>query len=55
MNEYLYEIDFQRENNLSDEEMMIVVANKKLQTNRKEKIQKESRKYGKESHYDFYC
>lgn len=55
MNEYLYEIDFQRENKLTDEEMMIAAANRKLQVNRKKRFQKENIKYGKESHYDFYC
>lgn len=56
MNEYLYEIgcdDFFT-SNLSDEEIMIEVSNRKLHTNRK-KNKKENDIYGKESNYNLYC
>ena len=35
MNEYLIEMELSTEDNLSDEEIMIVVSNRKLHTNRK--------------------
>ena len=54
MNEYLMEMELSTEDNLSDEEIMIVVSNRKLHTNRK-KRQKENYNYGKESNYNFYC
>lgn len=54
MNEYLIEMELSTEYNLSDEEIMIVVSNRKLHTNRKKK-QKENNNYGKESNYNFYC
>lgn len=43
------------ENDLSDEEIMIEVSNRKLHTNRKKRLQKELLNNGKESDYDFYC
>ena len=56
MNEYLIEIAFEEicESDISDEELMIVVSNRKLHTNRK-KNKKENNNYGKESNYNFYC
>lgn len=56
MNEYLIEYAFEEfcESDLSDEEIMIVVSNRKLHTNRK-KNKKENYNYGKESNYNFYC
>ena len=56
MNEYLMENAFEEicESNLSDEEIMIVVSNRKLHTNRK-KNKKENDIYGKESNYNLYC
>lgn len=56
MNEYLMEIAFEEicESDISDEELMIVVSNRKLHTNRK-KNKKENNNYGKESNYNFYC
>lgn len=41
--------------NLSDEETMLMVANKKLHTNRRKNNQKENYIYGEESNYDIYC
>ena len=35
MNEYLIEMELSTKDNLSDEEIMIVVSNRKLHTNRK--------------------
>ena len=35
MNEYLIEMELSTQDNLSDEEIMIVVSNRKLHTNRK--------------------
>ena len=57
MNEYLYEIAFEEicESDMSDEEIMIVVSNRKLHTNRKKNKQKENNNYGKESNYNLYC
>lgn len=40
---------------LSDEEFMLVVHNRKLHTNRRKNNQKENDIYGEESNYDFYC
>ena len=54
MNEYLMEMELSTEDNLSDEEIMIVVSNTKLHTNRK-KNKKENDIYGKESNYNLYC
>ena len=54
MNEYLMEMMLSQEDNLSDEEIMIVVSNRKLHTNRK-KNKKENNIYGKESNYNLYC
>ena len=54
MNEYLMEMELSTKDNLSDEEIMIVVSNRKLHTNRK-KNKKENYIYGKESNYNFYC
>ena len=54
MNEYLMEMELSTEDNLSDEEIMIVVSNRKLHTNRK-KNKKENDIYGKESNYNLYC
>ena len=56
MNEYLMENAFEEicESDLSDEEIMIVVSNRKLHTNRK-KNKKENDIYGKESNYNLYC
>lgn len=56
MNEYLMEIAFEEicESDISDEEIMIVVSNRKLHTNRK-KNKKENNNYGKESNYNLYC
>lgn len=54
MNEYLLEMELSQEDNLSDEEIMIVVSNRKLHTNRK-KNKKENYNYGKESNYNLYC
>lgn len=55
MNEYLLEMELSTEDNLSDEEIMIVVSNRKLHTNRKKNKQKENYIYGKESNYNLYC
>lgn len=57
MNEYLYEIRFEDfyETDLTDEEIMYVMANEKLHQNRKKRFQKEKIEHGKESNYDFYC
>ena len=57
MNEYLLEIAFEEicESDLSDEEIMIEVSNRKLHTNRKKNKQKENDIYGKESNYNLYC
>ena len=46
MNEYLIEMELSTKDNLSDEEIMIVVSNRKLHTNRK-KNKKENYNYGK--------
>ena len=54
MNEYLYEMMLPTQDNLSDEEIMIEVSNRKLHTNRK-KNKKENDIYGKESNYNLYC
>lgn len=54
MNEYLMEMMLSTEDNLSDEEIMIEVSNRKLHTNRK-KNKKENYIYGKESNYNLYC
>ena len=54
MNEYLMEMELSTEDNLSDEEIMIMVSNRKLHTNRK-KNKKENDIYGKESNYNLYC
>ena len=54
MNEYLIEMELSIEDNLSDEEIMIEVSNRKLHTNRK-KNKKENDIYGKESNYNLYC
>lgn len=55
MNEYLMEMELSQEDDLSDEEIMIVVSNKKVHTNRKKNKQKENYNYGKESNYNLYC
>ena len=55
MNEYLIEMELSSVDNLSDEEIMIVVSNRKLHTNRKKNKQKENNNYGKESNYNLYC
>lgn len=55
MNDYLMEMMLSTEDNLSDEEIMIEVSNRKLHTNRKKRLQKENNIYGKESNYNFYC
>ena len=55
MNEYLMEMELSSVDNLSDEEIMIVVSNKKVHTNRKKNKQKENYNYGKESNYNLYC
>ena len=55
MNEYLMEMELSTEDNLSDEEIMIEVSNRKLHTNRKKNKQKEDDIYGKESNYNLYC
>ena len=54
MKEYIMEMELSTEDNLSDEEIMIVVSNTKLHTNRK-KNKKENDIYGKESNYNLYC
>ena len=54
MNEYLMEMMLSQEDNLSDEEIIIEVSNRKLHTNRK-KRQKELLNNGKESNYNLYC
>ena len=54
MNEYLIEMELSTKDNLSDEEIMIVVSNRKLHTNKKKK-KKENNIYGKESNYNLYC
>lgn len=54
MNEYLIEMELSTKDNLSDEEIMIVVSNRKVHNNRK-KNKKENNNYGKESNYNFYC
>ena len=51
MNEYLYEVT----KDLSDEEFMLVVHNRKLHTNRRKNNQKENDIYGEESNYNLYC
>ena len=55
MNDYLMEMMLSTEDNLSDEEIMIEVSNRKLHTNRKKNKQKENYIYGKESNYNLYC
>ena len=55
MNDYLMEMMLSTEDNLSDEEIMIEVSNRKLHTKRKKNKQKENNNYGKESNYNFYC
>ena len=55
MNEYLMEMELSTEDNLSDEEIMIVVCRKMQHTNRKKNKQKENDIYGKESNYNLYC
>ena len=58
MNEYLIEMMLSQEDatkRLSDEEIMIVVSNRKVHTNRKKNKQKENNNYGKESNYNLYC
>ena len=54
MNEYLMEMELSQEDNLSDEEIMIEVSNRKLHT-KKKKNKKENDIYGKESNYNLYC
>lgn len=58
MNEYLIEMMLSTEDatkRLSDEEIIIVVSNRKVHTNRKKNKQKENYNYGKESNYNLYC
>lgn len=47
MNEYLVKMMLSPNDNLSDEEIMMEVSNRKLHTNRKKKLQKEKYRYGK--------
>ena len=47
MNEHLVKMMLSPNDNLSDEEIMMEVSNRKLHTNRKKKSQKEKYKYGK--------
>lgn len=47
MNEYLMEMELSPNDNLSDEEIMIEVSNRKLHANRKKRLQKEKYRYGK--------
>lgn len=47
MNEYLLEMMLCTKDNLSDEEIMMDVSNRKLHINRKKRLQKEKYKYGK--------
>ena len=47
MNEYLMEMMLSPNDNLSDEEIMMDVSNRKLHANRKKRLQKEKHKYGK--------
>ena len=57
MNEYLIEMELSTEDatkRLSDEEIMIVLSNRKVRNNRK-KNKKENNNYGKESNYNLYC
>ena len=53
MNEYLMEMELSTEDNLSDEEIMIEVSNRKLHTNRKKnkKENNDNERYD----CDFYC
>ena len=48
MNDYLMEMELSTEDNLSDEEIMIEVSNRKVHANRKKRLQKENNIYGKE-------
>lgn len=56
MNDYLMKIAFAEffKSNLSDEEIIIEVSNRKLHTNRKKRLQKENNIYGKKSNYNLY-
>ena len=47
MNEYLVKMMLSPNDNLSDEEIMTEVSNRKLHANRKKKSQKEKYRYGK--------
>lgn len=55
MNEYLMEMEMSTTDNLSDEEIMIEISNRKLHHSRKNKLKKENYLYGEESNYDLYC
>jgi hypothetical protein len=55
MDEYLYKTHLQLEIGLDEEEIIYMVANEKVHTNRKKKYHKEKFNNGEESDYDFYC
>lgn len=54
MNDYLMEMELSVGDNLSDEEIMLMVANNRLRINRRKKYQKENDLYGEESDYYIY-
>lgn len=51
MNEYLVKMMLSPNDNLSDEEIMMEVSNRKLHANRKKKSQKEKYRHGKSITY----
>jgi hypothetical protein len=55
MDEYLYENGSPNGETLDEEEIIYMVANEKVHTNRKKKYHKEKFNNGEESDYDFYC
>lgn len=55
MNEYLYEMELFTMDTATDEKIMIMISNRKLHHNRKNKLKKENYFNGEESNYDFYC
>ena len=55
MNEYLYEMELSIGDNATDEEVMYVMATKRVAFNIKKRLQKENNIYGKESNYNLYC
>lgn len=54
MNEYLYEMELSIGDNATDEEVMYVMATKRVAFNRKKNYQKEKFNHGENSNYDIH-